>query len=125
MTYLLTVPRSLPPLALAQSLQWLEYGLDDGGVWIWLLAETGIILFSESYSASRLIGTGVRGLELTTHLRLVPRLRLRGAIPPLTQMPSSYVRDHFTSVGFRKPVGLYTTEGEGQIGRSSKERKRK
>jgi hypothetical protein len=29
-----------------------------------------------------------RGVRLTTHLHLVPRLRIRGAIPPLTQYVS-------------------------------------
>jgi hypothetical protein len=67
---------------------------------------------------------------MSIHLRLVPRLRIRGAIHPLP--PHGFVvwclinlRDIFASVRFRKALSQHITEAEGQIRRSSKEEKRK
>jgi hypothetical protein len=34
------------------------------------------------------LGESGRGVKLTTHLHLVPRSRMRGAIPPLPNKPS-------------------------------------
>jgi hypothetical protein len=61
---------------IAQLVQWRVYNLDDR-------IQTG----SGVHPASYAMGTGgsFRGVKLTTHLHIMPRLRMRGAIPPLPQ----------------------------------------
>jgi hypothetical protein len=58
------------------------------------------------------LGVNRRGVELTTHLHLVPRSRIRGAIPPLPQyvfMAWCLVkhRDNFTFTLSTSKVGIY------------------
>jgi hypothetical protein len=75
--------------AVAQSIQWLEYGLDDwGSIPGW--GCDFFILPTASRPALRpthgVISAGVKlsGREIE-HLHLVPSLRMRGAIPPLLE----------------------------------------
>jgi hypothetical protein len=77
----------------------LGYGLDDWGSRVRFLAGLGIFLFitvSRTALGSiqppiqwvpRALSLGVKrpGCELTTHLHLVPKSRMPGAIHPLTQ----------------------------------------
>jgi hypothetical protein len=60
----------------------LGYGLDNQGFELW--QGLRIFLFT---TASYPMGTGGLGwaMKLTTHLHLVPRSRMHGAIPPLPQ----------------------------------------
>jgi hypothetical protein len=79
--------------------QWYSAGLWSGWSWVWVLAGAGNSLIhcvwsgSGAHPASYPVGTRgsfsggkvARGMKLTTHLHLVLRSRMRGAIPPLFQ----------------------------------------
>jgi hypothetical protein len=80
---------------IAQSVHWLGYGLDHRGSRVRFPAGAGNFSFhhrvqtgSGAHPAFYPIGTGGSfpgGVKLTTYLHLVPRSRMRGAIPPLPQ----------------------------------------
>lgn len=93
--------------------------------WTMELSRSEIILFSETYSISHLIGTRECvswGDHAPPSCVKVKNARSYTSIHTNAFMAWCIIklRDKFTSVGFRKPVGLYITEAEGQIGRSSK-----
>ena len=52
-------------------------------------------------------GKSSQGVELTTHLLLVMRLRMRGAIPPIPHMPSRHMHENFTFV-LLSVMGMFT-----------------
>jgi hypothetical protein len=87
---------NITEVGVAQSIQWLSCELEDRGS----IRARGEIFFSSPPHPDRLWGPpnllwngykglfprgfSGRGVKLTTHLHLVPRLRLHGVIPPLT-----------------------------------------
>jgi hypothetical protein len=79
------------------SVKWLGYGLDDWGsitsragfffstpcpAWLW----SPHSLLCCGYWCSFFGGKATGGVKLKTHLYIVPRLRMRGATPPLSHM---------------------------------------
>jgi hypothetical protein len=66
---------------------WMIGGLSPGRSWEFFssLPRPDRLWTLPSFLSNGCQGLFPRGLKLTTHLRLVPRSRMHGAIPPLTQ----------------------------------------
>jgi hypothetical protein len=81
-------------ICVAQSVQRLGYGLDDrgstpgrlkNGIFFLLhRVQTGSVVNPASFSVGKTAG----GVKLTSHLRLAPKLRMRGTTSPFTHISS-------------------------------------
>ena len=109
-------PTHLTRAGIAQLIQWPDHGLNSrwivAGFQAWVerpdyLWSTPSLFFNRDASAFHW-GWRSRGVKLTTHSHLVPRLRTSEATPPVTHKPSAHAHWQLHVYTTSKPTNLHS-----------------